>query len=499
MSEARLKAFADQSPSAFFLKDLEGRYLMVNAAFERYFGLAAEAAIGKTAHELFDRQEADGYVAHDREVLESRRPMQREITPPSPTGPRTYVATKFPIFDAAGRAMGIGCIEEDVTDRNRMERALLISEQRYRLLVESMNIIPWEATVEPLRFTYVGPQAVKLLGYPVEDWYEENFWADHVHPNDRRDAIATCRAATERGEDHAFEFRMIAADGRIVWLRDIVSVETKNGRATLLRGVSIDITDRKAAEIAMQTAKDDAELANQAKSQFLANMSHELRTPLNAIIGFSEIMKNELFGALGSDHYRGYAADIFESGTHLLGIINDILDLSKIEAGRFELREEECDVAELVASSVRYVGERAANAGLTLHQDLPEALPLLWADSRSIRQILLNLLSNAIKFTPVSGRIDVSARLDEERRVRLSVCDNGIGMAIQDVPRALEPFVQIDSALSRKYEGTGLGLPLVRALAELHGATLEVKSALGEGTKVTVRFPAERTILRVAA
>ncbi len=221
-------------------------------------------------------------------------------------------------------------------------------------------------------------------------------------------------------------------------------------------------------------------------------MSHELRTPLNAIIGFSEIMMGELFGKMGDDRYRDYAKDVHNSGRHLLELINDILDLSKIEAGKLDLREDEVDVGHVLTNCERLVRERAQEAGVILNVDASGALPRLAADETKLKQILLNLLSNAVKFTPAGGRVTLAAALNETGELALRVGDTGIGMKESDIPIALQPFRQIDNQLSRKYAGTGLGLPLTRALVEMHDGRLEITSAPGKGTTVIVVLPASR-------
>jgi signal transduction histidine kinase len=243
-------------------------------------------------------------------------------------------------------------------------------------------------------------------------------------------------------------------------------------------------------------AKERAELANRAKSEFLANMSHELRTPLNAIIGFSEIMKNEIFGPAGHQFYRDYARHIHESGKHLLAIINDLLDLSRIEAGKLFLKEEQMDLAEAIAACVRVMRGRAEESKVDLATDVPEDLPALWADERMIKQILLNMLSNAVKFTPGGGRVVVTGTVDDKGAVVLTVTDTGIGMSPADVHKAMTPFGQVESALSRRFPGTGLGLPLTKSLVELHGGEFSLLSEVGVGTTVTMRFGPERTIKR---
>ncbi len=264
------------------------------------------------------------------------------------------------------------------------------------------------------------------------------------------------------------------------------------GNAIGIGGIHMNISEIKEKEQQLRVARDEAERANHAKSAFLANMSHELRTPLNAIIGFSEIMEQGLFGALGNPQYTEYAEDIRRSASHLLSIISDILDLSKIEAGHMELHEEMFDIASVVEACQPIVKESAVNAGLTLRTVLPEGLPRLYADKRSTRQILLNLLSNAIKFTPSGGAVLVEARLEPDGDLALIIRDTGIGMSADDIEVVLRPFGQVESAHTRSHDGTGLGLPITKSLAEMHGGSMTIESGIGDGTEITVRFPAAR-------
>jgi signal transduction histidine kinase len=249
----------------------------------------------------------------------------------------------------------------------------------------------------------------------------------------------------------------------------------------------------KKQNIALEKARDLAESANRAKSQFLANISHELRTPLNAIIGFSSILMNQLFGPLGDQKYWEYAKDINESGAHLLDIINDILDLSKAEAGKLTLNYEEVHVGKSINKCITILTERAEKGKVTVSTDVPKMLPPLVADRLRFIQILLNILSNAVKFTGEGGRVQVIARTEEVNgatNVIITVQDTGIGMSAEDVRKAFQSFGQVDSGLNRKYEGTGLGLPLTKKLMELHYGAIAIQSELGKGTLVTLTFPA---------
>ena len=250
--------------------------------------------------------------------------------------------------------------------------------------------------------------------------------------------------------------------------------------------------DYKAAYEELLVAKTAAEAASKAKSEFLATMSHELRTPLNAIIGFSEFLMDETIRPSDPAKVTGYLKAIHESGHHLLAVINDILDHSKAEAGRLEVSEEEVNVEEAIAAAMRVVAPRARSGGLEVATAIAPGL-LLRGDSRLLRQILLNLLSNSIKFTPSGGKVEVTAGA-EDGGLAIRVRDTGIGMRPEDIPKAFEPFHQIDNRFIRKYQGTGLGLSLVKAMVEAHAGTIAVESAPGAGTTVAIYFPGERVI-----
>jgi len=285
---------------------------------------------------------------------------------------------------------------------------------------------------------------------------------------------------------------ILASEGEVqlrpdLWLR-VSRTLTQEGGFFLFWS---DISDIKEREARLLEAKQEAEAASRAKSYFLATMSHELRTPLNAIIGFSEIIANELFGPVNEPRYREYSGLVVKSGRHLLNVINSVLDYAKSEAGHAELRCEPVDLTEIAADCLGMVDDQSRRIGIEVRRMLPDAPLVISGDDQKLRQLLLNLLSNAIKFTNAGGSVELRLAAAADRRPVLSLSDTGIGMKPEDIPTALAPFGQIDSRLARKYEGTGLGLPLAKAFAEMHGAEFAMRSELGVGTTITIVFPQE--------
>ena len=262
---------------------------------------------------------------------------------------------------------------------------------------------------------------------------------------------------------------------------------------SLIEGFNAMLAQIQDHEGSLSSARRQAEAANRAKTEFLTNMSHELRTPLNAIIGFSDILAREILGPMGDDNYRDYAREINDSGSHLLQLIDEILDISKVETGQLTLNEAPMAVADVVEECLGLVRARAEAAELELNVDLEPDLPPLNADERLIKQSLLHLLFNAVKFTGQGGRVAIRACRGNDGGLAISVTDTGIGIAAEDIPSALAAFGQVDSALDRKYDGSGLGLTLVKSFVELHGGRLEIDSVPGVGTTVTLVFPAERS------
>jgi cell cycle sensor histidine kinase DivJ len=378
----------------------------------------------------------------------------------------------------------------------RSESAVRAGEERYRLLAENATDLITRHD-EKGRVVFASLAAQQLFGEPAQKIAGEGLF-ERVHVADRPAYMTALSRSLANNEPMAVEFRVRRAGpaetARYVWVemrcRPLRAAEEGVLDRPGIVAVTRDISDRKAQEAELLRTRDEAESASRAKTQFLANMSHELRTPLNAIIGFSEILNRELFGTLGETRYRDYARLIHESGEHLLNVVNDILDMSKIEAGKFKIVKEPFDVAPLVKSCCDLMRHTAEQRSLSLIMDVAPGIPELPADKRACKQMLINLISNAIKFTDPGGWVRVSARL-AGGNVEFSVSDNGIGIAEQDLPKLGNPFVQANNSYDRSYEGAGLGLSVVKGLARLHGGRLELTSALGEGTIATIVLPLE--------
>ncbi len=418
-------------------------------------------------------------------------------------------------------------LEREITDRKHVEETLRGSRDQLQLITDNLPVLITYMDSE-CRFRFANKAArtwyalppVKILGRSVEEILGESAYAK-LEP---RIATALSGASITFAETLVYPDRT-PRDVEISYIPEV----SETGKVQGFFGLVQDITERKKAQEALLAsehtlqervadleeahrklvwqgesltrladdllvARDEARAGDRAKSEFLAAMSHELRTPLNAVIGFSEIIKDETFGPVGSTRYRDYAVDIHDSGQHLLNLINDILDLSKSESGTDELHEDEIEIPKIVRSALKLVGHRAEQGGVKLEIELADRLPALRADERKLKQILVNLLSNAVKFTDTGGEVTLRAWCRMDSGYVFQIVDTGIGIAPEDIPKALARFGQVDGDLDRQYEGTGLGLPLTKALVELHGGVLDLQSQVGVGTTVTVRFPPERTV-----
>jgi PAS domain S-box-containing protein len=387
--------------------------------------------------------------------------------------------------DSAGQPIAFSGVSHDITEAAAAMSALHDGLSELQEIFAEMSDFIVRMDVKG-KAHYVSPSVKRVLGYEPKDIMTANV----THPDDASSLMEAIRSLRQVGQSIIVTHRNLHRDGHWVWIESTARALLigADGQAAEIIIVSRDITERKCAEDELAAAYARAEAASATKSRFLANMSHELRTPLNAIIGFSEIIRRELFGPVGPARYKEYAQLIQDSGGHLLELINDILDMSKIEAGKFDLRLEPIDLDDLIRSSLKLVETRAQQARLIIALELGEDKPHIHADRRAIKQVLLNLLTNSIKFTPPGGAITISVQSLSDG-IALQVRDTGIGIAEKDLPRVTMPFEQVTHDPMLAQAGSGLGLALVQSLVALHMGTLKIDSMPGEGTLVTVFLP----------
>jgi len=372
-------------------------------------------------------------------------------------------------------------------------RALRDSEARYRLLADNASDVIMRVSLDGVA-TYCSGAVNDLLGYRPAELIGGDF-VDQVHPGNRRAASTLIDRLTPDHPRGTAMFQMRHKNGRWVWTEAAARLiaDPRTGKPAEIVFVVRDVTERKRMEEDLEEARRAAESANQSKGLFLATLSHELRTPLNAIIGFGDLMAREALGPAGNKQYVQFSADIRDSGQHLLGLINEILDHAKAEAGHLTLEEDTVDLAAAVRFCTRMLSARAERSGVALVQTVAPEARYVRADEKRIRQILLNLLTNAVKYTPSGGRVAVTVSLDGGEPV-IAVSDTGIGIDEKDLHRVFQAYEQVENPANRQITGTGLGLPLTRRLVELHGGRFELRSRVGEGSTFTVRLPAARLV-----
>lgn len=386
----------------------------------------------------------------------------------------------------------------DLSTSKQAQQALKESEARLRKLTEKVRVIPWEADATTGNFTYVGPQTTDILGYSISDWYTPNFWPEHIHPEDQEWATKYCLESSLIKDNYEFEYRMVAADGRVVWLYDIVNVVRVGDKPKLLYGFMFDISDRKQAEQEREqllqrekAARTEAEIANRLKDEFLATLSHELRTPLSAIIGWTHLLRNRKFDA--NTTATGLET-ISRNAKTLAALIEDILDVSRIIQGTLHLNTESVQLTLVVEAAIDTVRYAADAKEIQIDYKIAPDAEVIKADAQRLQQIIWNLLSNAVKFNTPQGRVTVQIeRIDESIQIRVS--DTGEGIALEFLPYVFDRFRQADSSTTRSHSGIGLGLAIVRHLVELHGGTVTAESpGIGQGASFTVNLPMKAAV-----
>ncbi len=491
-NEQRLTDFATISSDWLWEMDAALKYTFFSERNREVTGQDPSLFLGKARQDVSNETvDSEKWKAHLAD-LEAHRPFKDFTYPLKVSDGRKMLISinGKPVFDERGHFAGYRGSGTDITEKSRLVEEMKRNEMLFEGLFQTSAVGMVLHAADGSRRIRVNDRFCQMVGHSEAALLREPY-ANLTHPDDLAESMEM-RRRVESGEiDYCvLEKRYIHKKGHAVWGSALLSV-VRDEDGNVLNYISIiqDISRRKADEISLLEAKDRSEIANRAKSDFLANMSHELRTPLNSIIGFSSVLAGEMYGSHSVDKYRDYSRNIQKSGEHLLQLINDILDLSRIESDVTIARPQNVDILRTIDSCLKMSEFQSQQAQVRLVFDAPQDIPTIRADVMHMKQIVLNLLSNAIKFTPKGGEITLKLDVDDQRNVVLDVTDTGIGIAADDIPKVLEPFGQVTDAMTRNHDGAGLGLAIVNALVKLNAGKMEIKSTLGDGTTVTLRFP----------
>ncbi len=484
-----------------FVVEVEGggRFVVgqANNLALKYFGLGADQVVGRAIQDFMDQDNTQHFQQSFEVCMSRKKAVTIQAIPGVPGTVRVYGFFINPVMDEEGNVEFLDVIGQlDVGDQSilQRERDDAISLMTSVFEVNEVGII---VTDEAGRIVRVNDSFERIYGWSKDELINADI-IGLITPDEREMARHNHAEFIRTGVRSAGELKIIRKEGSVAnALFTTATLELSQKRRFQVTTV-MDITLRKQMEESLRKAKDQADTANRAKSTFLANMSHELRTPLNAIIGFSEMMIKETFGPLGHNKYAEYMGDVHKSAEHLLEIINEVLDMSKIEAGRVELDESETNLSSLIDSVIRMMASRTFASNLKFNTVLCDDLPVLYVDQKLFRQVIINIVANAVKFSEPGASIDLHANLLDDGRVQLLISDQGVGIPKEKMIRALEPFGQVsdESPESSNNQGTGLGLPLAKAMIELHDGTLTLESELGKGTNVFITLPAYRSIAK---
>ncbi|MEA5449568.1 PAS domain S-box protein [Leptolyngbya sp. CCNP1308] len=504
--EARYRGLMEGASDAIVVADMEGHILEVNRRTEELFGRSRDQLIQMHQSQLHPPDHRAELSAIFQKSIDLPHFQTLNVLILHADGqwiPVDITATTI----ALGATRVVQGIFRDVSDRQRIEAENQRLRDRLGFLLGSSPAVIYSAEpTAPYRPTFISQNLADILGYESEAFIA-NFadWREYYHPDEADDIWAGIPAIVERG-CYALEYRFRHRDGHYRWVQDEARlVYDAQGQPQEIIGYLADITDRKCAEERLRQTNAELLRATRLKDEFLANMSHELRTPLNAILGMTEGLQEQVFGAINDRQLKALTT-VETSASHLLALINDILDMAKIESGQITLHLTPTAIAPLCHSSLTFVLQQAYKKRIQLMDCIPADLPDLVIDERRVRQILINLLSNAVKFTPEGGRVSltVASELCQDGDkiqavMRFTVQDTGIGIAPDDQQRLFQPFIQIDSALNRQYEGTGLGLTLVKQFTELHGGQVGLISEVGVGSRFTIDLPYEPGVGQLTA
>ncbi|MBD2124378.1 PAS domain S-box protein [Trichocoleus sp. FACHB-262] len=516
-SRAQMQALLDYTPAIIYIIDVDGYMRFANAEWYRIFGpLFGNPIEGQNLRDFLPPEAAAVFFQENEEIFASAKVMTFENDMTLPDGVHTFLRIKFPLQDASGEVYAFCGVSLDITERKQGEEALRQSEERFRSL-SACSPLGIFLTDTQGNCTYTNPSWQAIAGLTFEAALGEG-WAEAIHPEDRERVAAYWFYCASSGQAYSDEFRFQRRE-TVCWVHSRSSpLFADNGQLMGHVGTVEDITERKQANEKLQALTRQLQAQNEQltevsrlKSEFLTNMSHELRTPLTSILGFSSVLLQKNFGALNPKQEQ-YLSLIHSSGDHLLALINDLLDLAKIEAGKLELDFEELNLAALCQAALEMVEVRALSKQQQLSQELPLACEFILGDRQRILQVLLNYLSNAIKFTPGGGTITLKTQVvtdvelqnfnvlevEEEAALQgastsmfvgLSVSDTGIGIPVEDQHLLFQTFQQVDGATDRRHGGTGLGLALTKRLVELHGGKVSFTSTCGVGSTFSAWFP----------
>ena len=501
------KALFDAMPVPRFLVVPEAgdRFTVseINRRALEYFGRKQDQIEGFSVEDFMDAENARHFQQSFEVCVRQKMPVSIHALPSFPQGIRVHGFWINPLLDMTGEVALLDVMaqpdpsDDSIVQRERDDAISLLSS------IFDVSEIGIVVTDHNRRIVRVNDSFIRTYGWSRDDVVGDDFLSlaspEEEEEKSQEEQEQEEAHFIESGSRTSGEIKIQRKDGTVASaLFTTATLELSQKRQFQVTTI-MDISMRKQMETSLRMAKEQADAANHAKSSFLANMSHELRTPLNAIIGFSEMMTKETFGELGHPKYKEYLEDIHLSAKHLLEIINEVLDMSKIEAGRAELDEEWLDIEDLVRAINRIISSRAFSSGITVNINIPQRLPAVYADSRLMRQVLINLVSNAVKFSYEGGTIEITAQIIDDGELEIIVKDYGQGIPEDKIKEALEPFGQIfDSAhAAKQYQGTGLGLPLARAMIDLHGGHMELDSQEGQGTTVRIYLPRRRVARKV--
>lgn len=495
-TESHNRAIINAVSDVIFELDRNGGIVFVNQTWEYLTGFTCDTSDRHNLYDLVHPQDrerlVEDFYKFVRGVYGAHRAYTRLCT--SSGEYRAVELALSQLRTLENRQLRVVGTITDIEERRRAENALSEAEKKYRTIWENAAGGIYQMTPEG-RYLSANPAMARILGFEDADQMIRTVRNAHKLYVSQREHQKFMRALEYADTTQHAEAKLQRNDGEIIWVSENArAIRDDEGNLLYIEGSMEDITQRKNADLEMREAKIQSDLANRAKSEFLANMSHELRTPLNSIIGFSEMIKDEVFGPVGQQAYWEYSRDIYDSGKKLLNIINDILDVSRIEAGQRQLNEARVNPNKVVSEAIDLLKGRADEEGVSIINELDDANPHIVGEELAIKQIMINLLSNAVKFTPKRGRVSIDMEWEDDGAIRINITDTGAGLDESEISKALSPFGQIDTGLDRNHSGTGLGLTLVDSLIKLHGGQFDIFSQKGVGTTASIVIPAARVV-----